>query len=193
MGQDIYLVLEIKRKRQTKLQKERNIKPKWESANIFDGCWSKRIYGMFAVLADLGHHDLKPIVPNRGYPKNTTFYTDEKYYKRIWHSNEEIPVDYNNIYISRKEANKWINEYHCKTFKYTFGIGLHDKIEYIENPDYHHANWCTTKEMEKCIDTIFSGVKEISNAYAEYLVLLAAMKTYEKCGFECRAIYWFDN
>lgn len=64
MGCDIHLRLERKAKGQSK----------WQDCHIFgyDRCWSDRIYGMFAALADVRNYNNIEYLPPRGIPKDAT-------------------------------------------------------------------------------------------------------------------------
>ena len=61
-------------------------------------------------------------------------------------------------------------------------------------PTNQAPSWCTTSEMEDCINRIFKNEDGgYKGDYTEWLALLSAMKGYEADGSECRAVFWFDN
>ena len=64
MGCDIHLRLERKVKGQSK----------WQDCTIFgyEHCWSDRIYGMFAALADVRNYQNIEHLPVRGLPTDVT-------------------------------------------------------------------------------------------------------------------------
>lgn len=197
MGCDIHLTLEIKRKKLYDWEEKRNIKPTWQHSSIINS-FSSRIYGIFAVLAGVrNYNNLNVIVPNRGFPEDATLYTNELYYLRIYHKDGEVPDFLQDCrYISQKDANNYVDKCNANIIIKTYGKGANaDEIKYIEDIDYHHANWCTTQEMEECFKAIFVDENgNLEGDYIEWKVLLAVMKAYEESGeYECRAVYWFDN
>lgn len=205
MGCDIHLKLErrIKNPKRVQVQLENEEvsyqeSSQWERCSIIkpDSCWTDRIYGMFAVMAGVRNYSgHTQIVPDRGYPEDACYYTDIRFYKRIYTDGEEMPSYYaDGGFIDKQTAEIWVEKYECKTF-----VKKYDKysepVNYITNPDNHTPNWCTTEELEKCINEVFKD--ENGNwigDYSEWTALLGAMKGYEMSGkYECRAVYWFDN
>lgn len=202
MGCDIHLLVEIKQKRnrtciighdpETDKDITYTIYPheKWLPTSLTKKPWSDRIYGMFAVLAGVrAYGNTKQIVPNRGFPEDAAFNTYWEYTYKIWDREEPIPEwAENDNYITQEEADRYVKKYDSKI------ITCLD-TNFVTCPDYHSANWCTTQEMEECVNAIFK--KEdgtYTGDYIEWLGLLGAMKGYEQSGdYICRAVFWFDN
>lgn len=173
MGCDIHLRLERKAKGQSK----------WQDCHIFgyDRCWSDRIYGMFAALADVRNYNDIEHLPVRGIPKDATKLTLMRYGYRIANK-----AEYDGQ-CSESEAKRWVEN----------GDSVYYEVggrKYVSDPDWHTPSWCTTSEMEDCINRVFRNEDgELYGDYSEWLALLGAMKGYEADGGECRAVFWFDN
>lgn len=188
MGCDIHLRLERKLKKD-KVWNEYYIEKagKWKNCYIFDSdsTWGDRIYGMFAKLADVRNYGNYEHIPLRGFPEDCCSDTIDGYCYRI---TDEVKEKYNDWEVPRDYANKMINEYDCNYYK------IND-TEYVSKEDWHSPNWCTTQEMEMCINSIFRNEDgTYKGDYIEWLALLGAMKGYEESGeYECRAVFWFDN
>lgn len=167
MGCDIHLYVEYRKK---------NSNRNWESSGTVMPNCGDRIYGMFAVMANVRNYDnLEQIVPDRGYPMDATYSTDNAYFCEI--SEDELHED---------------SFYHASVVTKKVG----KRTLYMrEDIDYHSANWCTASELEECINFIFKDESgNWSESSIEWLALLGAMKGYEMSGeFECRAVYWFDS
>lgn len=177
MGCDIHLRLEIKSK---KIENSR-----WEACRIFGygrKVWSNRNYRMFSMLANVRNDYKLPHLPLRGLPHDAAKET-LKCYGFVVATKEEY--DYQ---VSEEDAEKWVR----------IGGSHYYEIygrKYCSGPDFHTPNWCTTQEMEDCVNYVFinnDGTYECG--YIEWLALLGAMKGYEQSGeYECRAVFWFDN
>lgn len=185
---DIHLRLEIK------LRKDK----KWtdyytEKAGEWKGCWilnpgqtwSDRIYEMFAVLADVRNYNDSEHLPLRGFPGDADRLTSQCYGLLVLDSE---PEECWSGACSKEKAEYYIN----KCGSHYFEI---EGTKYVTAPDYHSPNWCTTKEMEECINKVFKDEDgNWQGDYIEWLALLGAMKGYELSGeYECRAVFWFDN
>lgn len=193
MGCDIHLILEIKLKKDKVWNEFYTEKGNvWKRANIFghDGVWGDRIYGMFAVLADVRNYSNREHLPLRGFPEDANDYTKRSYYLKVIDKKPEELTDYEieNNYCSRENAERWLKNGYSKN------VTLFEQ-EYITNPDWHSPNWCTTQEMEECVNKIFKEEDgSYKGDYIEWLALLGTMKGYELSGeYECRAVFWFDN
>lgn len=212
MGCDIHLKLEIKPKKDIKVYNRgygyfiSKSKDKWYTCYCFgyDRCWSDRLYGMFAKLANVrNYHDLEHI-ELRGFPEDACDQTFGAYtlsvlpdetYEEYEKSTDGCNGFYEN-FCSETKANEWILS-KCSE-EITINNPTNPRLKenkYITNPDYHSANWCTTQEMEACIDELFKDKNgEYKGDYIEWIALLGLMKGYESTGeYECRAVYWFDN
>ena len=173
MGCDIHLRLERKAKGEIK----------WRNCNIFryDTCWCWRTYGMFAALADVRNYGNIEHLPVRGLPSDAVASTLMLYGLAVA---DEAEYDWQ---CSTAQAKEWV----LRGYSHYYEV---NGIKYCSNPDWHTPSWCTTSEMEDCINRIFK--KEdggYQGNYAEWLALLGAMKGYETDGSECRAVFWFDN
>ena len=147
--------------------------------------WSDRLYGMFAVLANVrNYHDLKHI-DLRGFPDDAHLCTKEEYYLRVI-SDEEFEKygDHWRNCCSVSDAIRWEGK------RFTM-----NNCEYTEHPDWHSSNWCTTNEMRDAIDTVFKNEDgTYKGDYEQWMGLLGTMEGLERTGeYECRAVYWFDN
>lgn len=167
----------------------------WESCRIvgYDGVWSDRCYGMFAILNNVRNYwDIKPL-ENRGFPEDACGSTLIEYTFAEWTGNGECPEDWGR-YVEKETFERWMNDYGCKVYELKNCEGNVWK-RLVRDPDAHSPNWCTTEEMERCINQIFKNEDgTYENEVEEWLALLGAMKGYEMNGYyECRAVFWFDN
>lgn len=177
MGCDIHLRLEIKSK------KIKNFR--WEACHIFgygNSVWSYRNYSMFSLLADVRNDGDLTHLPLRGLPHDAAKET-LKCYGFVVDTKAEYEWE-----VSEEDAERWVKQ----------GLSHYYEIggwKYCSDPDAHSENWCTTQEMEDCVNRVFinnDGTFECG--YIEWLALLGAMKGYEQSGdYECRAVFWFDN
>ena len=168
MGCDIHLYVEIRSRK----YKESG----WHSTS-FKGNFSNRTYGMFAALNNVRNHwNLKPL-ENRGIPDDLGNEAFHGYYKYVTENETDNEYEY-----SEEEAKGWV-EYGYSTIKEENGN------KYCSNPDWHSANWCTTKELEECYNQVFEK-KEYD--YIQWLALINYMKTFET-DYDVRAVFWFDN
>jgi hypothetical protein len=147
--------------------------------------WSNRLYGMFAILADVRNNWGLEHIELRGFPDDATLFTKEEYYLRVITDDE-----------FKKYGDNWHN---CCSVSNALSWGgkrfIMDNYEYTEHPDWHSANWCTTEEMKNAIDTIFKNEDgTYKGDYIQWMGLLGTMQGIESSGeYECRAVYWFDN
>lgn len=188
MGCDIHLRLEKKLKKEKKWNEYYTQKAgEWEPCFIFQRrvTWSDRIYGMFALLGNVRNYNDYEHIPLRGLPKDCCDETLSCYGSVVC---DKEKTEYYDWEYPRKEAEEWVSE----GLSYYFKIG---DTEYCSCPDWHSPNWCTTQEMEDCINKLFKNEDgTYKGYYIEWLALLGAMKGYEASGeYECRAVFWFDN
>lgn len=176
MGCDIHLRLERKAKGQSK----------WQDCHIlgYDRCWGDRIYGMFAALADVRNYNDIEHLPVRGIPNDATRNTLLAYgYAVVMDAEKHFDFQ-----CGESQAKDWVE--YCGYSEYLESDG----VKYVSDPDWHTPSWCTTSEMEDCINRIFKNEDGgYKGDYSEWLALLGAMKGYEADGSECRAVFWFDN
>ena len=139
--------------------------------------FSDRIYGMFALLADVRNYsDLKHI-EIRGFPDDASKSVKNRYFLRITDEGE------GNRSITLDDAKRW----GCKIIEMNGGT-------YASDPDYHSPNWCTVEEMEYAVNTLFKTGDNFHGDYLYWTGLLGLMKGIESSGdYECRAVFWFDN
>ena len=200
MGCDIHLYLEKRLKAPTKVildtakynDKGEEIKKEisymnydisWHKCHVIDN-WSDRVYGMFAKLSDVRNYNNIQTIPIRGFPEDASDSVKSQYGFAVTDKDTEV---YNwEAHISNAE--KWVKE-GCSNY-----YDLNGR-QYVSHPDYHSPNWCSTTEMEQCIDSVFKDENgNLRGDYMEWLVLLNIMKAYESTGqYECRAVFWFDN
>ena len=208
MGCDIHLKLERKIKKpilyETPLGEiveptyYGGIMDQWQPIEItFDKCWSDRVYGMFARLADVRNYFDKPLehIPLRGFPDDACNNTKSAYC--LYVTSDEDYEMHNGYEYS---CVRWINESRARkmlesgrSVPMIFGDGERMKIT---DSDWHSANWCTTDEMRQCIhDTFWNEERQVwFGDFVEWFALLGAMEGIEKGGYyECRAVFWFDN
>lgn len=174
MGCDIHLRLERKAKGQSK----------WQDCHIFgyERCWDDRIYGMFAALADVRNYNDIEHLPVRGMPKDAADRTLKLYGNQV-----AVVVKYPDWQYSEEDAERFVKEGYSEYYDV-------NGVKYVSCPDWHTPSWCTTAEMEDCINRIFKNEDgSYKGDYSEWLALLGAMKGYEADGSECRAVFWFDN
>lgn len=173
MGCDIHLRLERKAKGQNE----------WRDCRIFgyDRCWGDRIYGMFAALAGVRNYNDIEHLPVRGMPKDAADGTLKSYGCQV-----AAVVKYPDWQYSEEDAERFVEEGDSEYYDV-------NGLKYVSDPDWHTPSWCTTSEMEDCINRIFKDENGHIGDYSEWLALLGAMKGYEADGSECRAVFWFDN
>lgn len=141
---------------------------------------------MFAVLADVRNKRNLEHLPSRGFPNDACQSTLECYGLEIV---DEFKYKWQeDTCILSSQSEEWVSRGLSKYFEVK-------GIKYVTNPDYHSPNWCTTQEMEDCINKVFKSKNENWEGEPyEWLALLGAMKGYEATGeYECRAVFWFDN
>lgn len=157
--------------------------------------WSDRIYGMFALLAGVRNYgEFEQMIPDRGLPDDICDNTFFKYVS-IPYKNENDSNEDNSYHpkfgcpcVSEDLAQRWVAE------------GTSVKMErydekFISSPDHHTPNWCTTEEMETCVNKLFfEKYGKWHGDYEEWTSLVGYMKGVELSGdYECRAVFWFDN
>lgn len=189
MGCDIHLRLEKRLKKDKVWNKYYTEKAgEWSNCYIFKSSseWgSERIYGMFAVLADVRNYDKMEHLPLRGLPEDCCKATLRNYCLYISPVKKDVYYEWE---CDKDKADEWVKNNLSRY--YTL-----DNVQWVSNPDYHSVSWCTTQEMEMCINEIFKNEDGVYDGdYIEWLALLWTMKGYEVSGeYECRAIFWFDN
>lgn len=187
MGCDIHLRLE-RRRREPKVFSEYYTEgTEWQGCAIFgyDGMWSDRLYGMFAKLADVRNYTNEEHLPLRGYPEDTCESTTRCYTCVVLEDDEYREQGWA---IPRSEAEKCVANGWSKWMK------VDGDYPCVTCPDWHSPNWCTTQEMEECVNRSFHDNGKWIGDYEEWVALLWAMKGYESTGeYECRAVFWFDN
>lgn len=237
MGCDIHLRLEKRLKKEKKIVISPEIKNEngnvvkkeltftdndltWHSCNIipYGETWGDRVYGMFAVLADVRNYWGSKPIENRGFPIDANINTINNYMFKIatWLPDDAYEDDdgfsLDGRLISKNKAKEFLKrKYKCYEYKNCdnnrcsfkevtptdewFSNYEDEKIKFIEDPDYHSPNWCSVSEMEECIEKVFKNENgEWNGDYIEWMGLLGAMKGYETSGeYEVRAVFWFDN
>ena len=178
MGCDIHLHVEV---RSRKTKKEHN-DSKWYSDEFY-GEFSDRNYNMFSALADVRNDgDIERIVPERGLPTDgLAFATEDHYYLTI--TDDKELIEWGERYCSRENAEKWVSA--------GYSVRNPNNENMVSGPDWHSENWCTADELKECIDYLDNNPEFHVNV--AWKALYAYMKAYEENGYECRAVYWFDN
>jgi len=209
MGCDIHLRLEYRVKKETVSIVDGNpmsncekqvYKDQWQPCGLtLHEEWRDRVYGMFAVLSNVRNYWDLPHIEERGFPEDASVNTKLAYLMEVvpdeeWGEDGEKFEYRSGSFIDTTRAEEWLKDGDVEEVK--IDRYPQSKYRYITNPDYHSANWCTTEEMENCINTIFFNKEHniYHSDFKEWLALLGAMKGYETGGFyECRAVFWFDN
>lgn len=138
----------------------------WEDCSILDDdrCWSDRNYVMFGALADVRNYIGIEHLPVRGIPSDVTIETLSRYGYEVADKREY------DRQVSKATAEYWVEWLGSENIQ--FG-----KRTYCSDPDWHTPNWCTTSEMEDCINRVFRDENGgYQGAYIEWLALLGAMK-----------------
>lgn len=184
---NIHLRLERKRKEPKVINEYYTQGTEWIGCNVtgYNETWSDRIYGMFAVLADVRNYNDVEHLPLRGFPSDACDSTKRCYTFQVLDDEEYQDQEWA---APRSDAERWIKEGYSQWMEVY-------KSKHITGPDWHSPNWCTTKEMEECINKVFKNEDgTYKGDYEEWVALLSAMKGYESTGeYECRAVFWFDN
>jgi len=132
-----------------------------------------RSYDMFAKMAGVrSYGSITPITEPRGMPEHPA-----------WHSKMD-----NQLFVTdsdeheegtcpRSLAERWV----------AIGAGkyIDEDKTYVTHPDCHSNSWLTTEEFAKAFKKTDPG--------PEYKAALAAMRSFEKSGYEARLVFWFDN
>lgn len=137
---------------------------------------------MFSLLANV-RNDYKLLhLPLRGLPNDAAKGTLISYGFVV-----AMKAEYE-WQVSEEAAERWVRQ----------GLSHYYEIygtKYCSDPDAHSENWCTSQEMEDCVNRVFiNNDGKFECGYVEWLALLGAMKGYEQSGeYECRAVFWFDS
>ena len=160
--------------------------------------WSCRTYPMFAKLADVRNYGDVEHLPVRGFPNDAAYDTKKMYADyQITETQEEADkiaekaMDWGGYgyAVSKEEAERYVKNGVCEY------VDIDGKIQ-LSCPDWHSASWCSTKELEDCINKVFFNHEEgkMIGWCEDWLALLGAMKGYEMNDkIECRVVFWFDN
>ncbi len=180
MGTDIHLHLEVKSRNQKRWQKV-----------LIDGgefllC---RHYSLFQRLYGNPEYlkfDIKYVVPYRGFPIDASCEVFTEYAIEVVDEREML---FDNR-ISLLDANRWIETNQSQYVSNETLQGV-----YVNNPDYHTANWINSIELENAMCDIqnMECWKRSEHEFRWY-ALFYNMKLYEsQQNCEVRAVYWFDN
>jgi hypothetical protein len=77
---------------------------------------------------------------------------------------------------ARSSAERWVN---AGSSKY-----VNKDKTYITHPDWHSHSWLSADELESAFR---------DDTGPDYKATLAAMRSFEKDGYQARLVFWFDN
>ncbi len=180
MGTDIHLHLEVKTRNQKNWQKVLFVGGEFLLYRHYP--LFRRLYGNSEYL----NSEIQYVVPYRGFPVDVSSEVFTEYAREVVGESEML-LDNK---ISVLDANHWIETKQCQYVNNESLQGV-----YVNDPDYHTANWINSKELEKCMCDIqnMECWENSENEFCWY-VLYQNMKLYEtQQHCEVRAVYWFDN
>lgn len=137
-----------------------------------------RNYFMFQILAGVRGEPL--MYEPKGLPTDTGYSATND---NLCYISEDS--DSEDRYVTPENAAKWVAN---GSSKYV-GNGERENI-WVTNPDWHSHSWLATEEFEKAVN-YFNENADYRDA--PYYALLASMKEFEKEGYDCRVVFWFDN
>ncbi len=89
-------------------------------------------------------------------------------------------------YESKDDNDLWVARGSSKYIKDKDG-----KNAWVSHPGWHTHSWMTTNEFEKAVSLAIAEHPQYPEP--EYTAIIAAMRSFEKQGFEARVVFWFDN
>lgn len=142
-----------------------------------------RMYGMFAKMAGVRDYEGIQKFPLRGLPLECSSEAESKAHMFI---NESLQEWYgeDGRSISPERAKYMLEKGWSKKHP--------TKDYYITNSDWHSHSWLTADELESCM-TDLNIPAESEKWFLEYRAVVAAMRVFEKAGYETRAVFFFDN
>jgi hypothetical protein len=150
-----------------------------------------RNYVMFGVLAGLRVAEAQLFEP-KGMPEGPLGYrTNEDYWTHVAPEAHPEWAD-GDDWADLESATRWV-ESGCS-------VGERDengRLKRVSGPDWHSHSWLTADELERALDHYRSVVPKYwpdsTDAPAEWVATLAAMRAFEAAGQQTRVVFWFDN
>jgi hypothetical protein len=130
-----------------------------------------RNYTLFARLNGV-RGEGEPVAPERGFPEDAGFYALDDNTLFVTEDGD------GERYCTLEDARRWTKNPLVK---------IHDRIP---DPDWHSHSWVTPDELEKALNA--DDVKARGDE-PEYKAILAALRSFEKDGYDARLVFWFDN
>lgn len=160
----------------------------WETFTRNGG---SRNYLMFGVLAGVRVDAVKRFDP-KGMPEGGLSYrTSEDYWVHVAPENHPEWADTDG-WCSLESAERWVAS--------GSSVGERDesgRLHRVSGPDWHSHSWLTADELESALHCYREAVPKYwpteTDAPAEWVAMLAAMRSFEASGYETRIIFWFDN
>lgn len=128
-----------------------------------------RNYNIFSKMAGARGELSDAVVAPRGFPNDAAYKSSDDYWLYISDSGNENTC-------TKEQAERYI-AYGCK-YKDT-------EKRWVSHPDWHTHSWLSADEFERATNDDFDK--------PEYTAILAAMLSFESCGYESRLVFWFDN
>lgn len=182
MGCDIHTYIEF-------ADFETDAGPYWKNFTQNPG---GRNYIMFGVLAGVRVERVKLFEP-KGMPAGRIGYdTSEDYWLHVAPADHPEWAD-GDGWVTLETAEQWVEK--------GYSIGETNKtgrLERVSGPDWHSHSWLTADELDRAFAHYLEQLPKFYPSEkvvvpAEWLAMLAAMRTFEAAGKPTRLIFWFDN
>lgn len=140
-----------------------------------------RMYEMFAKMAGVRDYEGIMKFKPRGLPEN---YSSEVESGAHYFISEHVTDEYEDRRVSPSKAEEMVSKGWAKRHP--------TKDFYVTVSDWHNHSWLTADELESCM-TDLNIPAEHEKWFVEYRAVVAAMRVFEKAGYETRVVFWFDN
>jgi hypothetical protein len=138
-----------------------------------------RYYGIFTLMAGVRGNESEAMFQPRGLPSDVA--SEARGDNQLF-----ISVVKETNYVTPEQAEKWVES---GSSKYVYAnLSDDNKPAWVTHPNWHSHSWLTADEFSKVIEKAQKNC-----ACVRYAAILAAMRTFEKAGYESRLVFWFDN
>ena len=140
-----------------------------------------RNYAMFGILANVRTR-MGNMFPPRGLPQNAGYEVMRNTYFYV----SDLAASMGDPdAVSEEVAKEYVNQgAHIWT--------MEDKDEqWVSNPKHFAHTWLSTAEFAQCVDMYKR--RHATFVEIKYEAVLAAMKQFDKRGYEARIVFWFEE